>query len=435
MSRNNRVLTRIWLGGDTQCYYGSFPDAAKAVHGLVCISFPGAAAPGFSDYMRNEVTPWKSQNPWLRKYWEMLFGCSWKVTNNTNVDCNDYQSAQERIQSATFYSGKVWDGVHAYAVAIHNIISKFCPNVFEEQDQETLDNCITGPRILQNMKTISMEGVIQRIQFDDDGGLVPHYLLNHHVYNEAEDTYSRVKVGDWLKGDSEGGDLSIDLSLLQWNNLDFGNDSVTIIDANKSVVVPVSVCSEECGPKQYKIRLEQKCCWNCHDCQVNGILVENSTSCEICPEYTWPDVDTITRCEVIPVTYLSFADTSGIALAVMAALGSVGCVIILGLFHQKRNTKLIKATNKQLTMLMLFGGTLACALVFVFMEKPSALSCGVRQIGFHLTVSLLYCPLFIKTSRIYRIFSAGKKGINRPRLISSGWQVVLTTSAIGMQVS
>ena len=433
MGRNNRTLSRIWLGGDTQCYYENYPDAAKAVLGLLCISFPGSAAPGFLEYMRNEVTPWNSHNPWLRKYWETLYECSWEVSNNSS-NCSDYKTAADLVKSATFYSGKVWDGIHAYAIAIHDVISQWCPHVFEQKDEDTLDYCVTGARTLKSLKSLSMEGIEQKIEFGDDGELLPQYLIKHYIYHQTENKYEDIQVAEWYRGQDGDGVLTIDLSLLQWNHLDFGEDTIIFEDRNTSVVVPVSVCSQECGPKQYKIRLEQKCCWNCHDCQVNGILVENSTSCEICPEYTWPDMDTITRCEAIPVTYLNFSDPIGLALVIMAAVGAAICIGTICLFAYKRNSKLVKATNRQLTMLILFGGTLACTLLFFFMMKPSVFSCGVRQVGFHLTVSLLYCPIFVKTSRIYRIFSAGKNGITRPGFISSGWQTILTTLAIGIQV-
>ena len=148
----------------------------------------------------------------------------------------------------------------------------------------------------------------------------------------------------------------------------------------------------------------------------------------------WPDEETQTTCQVIPPTYLKFTDPIGIALSIVAGFGVIICISVLGIFTWKRQTKLVKASNRQLTALMLIGGAMACGLLFIFMVKPSVYSCGVRQTGFHLTVSLLYCPIFVKASRVYRVISAGQKGVKLPRFISSGWQTVLTSTAIGIQV-
>ena len=42
--------------------------------------------------------------------------------------------------------------------------------------------------------------------------------------------------------------------------------------------------------------------------------------------------------------------------------------------------------------------------------RPTDISCKLATVGFNGAVAILYAPLFIKTNRLYRIFSAGKSG-------------------------
>ena len=135
-------------------------------------------------------------------------------------------------------------------------------------------------------------------------------------------------------------------------------------------------------------------------CRENEILINNKTGCQRCPESFWPDDATATTCEKIPAVYLKTSDTSAIVLLVLAA-----CLVVMYVFYRNRNVKLVKASSRELTGIILIGIILAYLVVFSYIAKPSKVSCYCSHLGFNLAVTLIYSPLLLKTNRVYRIFT------------------------------
>ena len=99
-----------------------------------------------------------------------------------------------------------------------------------------------------------------------------------------------------------------------------------------------------------------------------------------------------------------------------------------------RKATLIRASSKELNAIILMGISVAYVSVFFYLIKPSKWSCLLRHAGFNFAVSLIYAPILTKTNRVYRIFSAGKRGVKRPAFISNGVQMKLTCFLVGLQV-
>lgn len=158
------------------------------------------------------------------------------------------------------------------------------------------------------------------------------------------------------------------------------------------------------------------------------------TDCEPCPDFTWPDDETRSKCQPITPYYMKSTDKVGLTLLSLEILGVLLSASIIVVYIIKHNNRLIKATSKELSILILIGCMLACFVAILFVTYPDNTSCLLRQSGFHLVVCILYSPLLTKTSRVYRIFNCGKKGISRPKFISSKAQFVLTTGMILIQV-
>ena len=80
------------------------------------------------------------------------------------------------------------------------------------------------------------------------------------------------------------------------------------------------------------------------------------------------------------------------------------------------------------------GTLLACATVVSFTLLPSDDVCVFRDVGFHISINLLYAPLLVKTLRTYRIFAAAKSSIRMPACVSAPSQMILTVALVTMQV-
>ena len=81
------------------------------------------------------------------------------------------------------------------------------------------------------------------------------------------------------------------------------------------------------------------------------------------------------------------------------------------------------------------GTVLASATVIVYTFVPTDRVCVFRDVGFHVTVNLLYAPLFIKTQRIYRIFASAKTSVLIPRFVSGPAQIMMTATLVSVQVT
>ena len=72
--------------------------------------------------------------------------------------------------------------------------------------------------------------------------------------------------------------------------------------------------------------------------------------------------------------------------------------------------------------------------VYVFILKPSTLFCYITHFGFNLTITLIYAPLLVKTTRVYRIFAASENFDRELRCVSLSSQLFITWIVCVMQV-
>ena len=207
------------------------------------------------------------------------------------------------------------------------------------------------------------------------------------------------------------------------------------IDSNETVIgIAESVCSKPCKKKQFPVKQEVHCCWICRECRSNEIII-NQTSCGACPVTFWPDDESAATCVSIEPIYLKSTDIIAIGLIFLACLSLIMTIILIILFYKNRGEKLIRASGRELMTIIMGGITLAYLIVFTFITKPTTVFCYISHFGFNISVSLIYGPLLMKTNRVYRIFSGGKKGVKTFRFISSSSQLFMTIIIILMQVS
>ena len=59
----------------------------------------------------------------------------------------------------------------------------------------------------------------------------------------------------------------------------------------------------------------------CRYCAVNEILVRNSTSCEKCPKFYWPEQNSALTCESIPETYFKVSSSTFVIVSLISVIG------------------------------------------------------------------------------------------------------------------
>ncbi len=131
---------------------------------------------------------------------------------------------------------------------------------------------------------------------------------------------------------------------------------------------------------------------------------------------------------------MKITDLFALAILSLSLLGLAGAVAVSTLFVKNRDEKLVKASGKELSTVIMTGIFITYLTSITFLLKPSLVPCHISSLGFHLSVTVLYSALLLKTNRVYRIFSSGKKGKMALKWIGSTSQLTITMSIILLQV-
>ncbi len=315
---------------------------------------------------------------------------------------------------------KVYDGAHVFALGLDALIRDRCPEAFH--DPSLASGCIKGRDLLAYLKNVTFYGVSGRIKFDENGDMLGQYDIYQYLYGRSK-PYTRI--GGWDKDTEE---LTLSNDLLRWDLFRKSFKSSNFLPDR-----PESVCSKECKPKEYAIQQELPCCWICVTCRNNEIIVNDST-CVACEETLWPDDMTALKCVAIEPTYMHTTDWAALSMLFTVTLGILVTAGIIFLLYKNRQHKLIKASSRELMTIIMVGIILAYLSVIFFLVKPTTASCHISHLGFNLSVGLIYAPLLLKTNRVYRIFSGGKRGVKELKYISTESQLAATAVVFILQV-
>ena len=167
-------------------------------------------------------------------------------------------------------------------------------------------------------------------------------------------------------------------------------------------------------------------------CRTAEIVNANAADCEACPSIYWPD-DSGTAWRTIPPSYLRFSDPISAALLSLAAVGTAITVPVI-VVYVRSDHRLIRSTNRGLSLTILVGTLAAYATVVGFVAPPTHAIYAAHIIGFDVGINLLYPPLLIKNVCIYRVFDASRRSVRPPPFIGRKWQAAVTAVAVGVQV-
>ena len=277
------------------------------------------------------------------------------------------------------------DAFVVYARALHNIIQRNCPDVF--QRQPIPNDCIT-PDLLFNtivaLDTVSSNG--RHIKFKPNG--------------DAVDIVSYIEFEVRRSGRSV-------------RNIGTFNEDYVALNQNESFWVrepqlaPEFIdCVEKCKVEEIKIVHEIACCFTCWKCRNNEVKNGNATKCIPCPINFWPDMATRSVCYPLTPKYITTKDTVFLAITASAGGGGLLTLCVLLFFWIHRDKKLLKATSIPTSIALLLAIAIVFSQSIFYLLPPNQLICTAKLVFFHLTYSLVYGLLLIKLLRIYLIFRA-----------------------------
>ena len=356
---------------------------------------------------------------WFEEFWEQQFNCSvGRSKNSTRNVC----TGNESLHDSQFYakyaaSNAVIDAVFAYSDLLKCAINALCKKY---------------------NKTGNMKGECDARKFRPNEikiGMIldlMHYRCKEH-FDRKGNTYRDFEiinfdgekfntVGVWkLNPGKRNGTLKMNTKSIVWYN---GN-----------ATVPESICSKPCKVWQREIPSKTKmCCFACKDCAAHEIVKNNT--CIACDKYSRPNRDRSECKSLVKFPNPTEHPVSTVILA-ESSLGFILNTIVLIIFVKYYNSKVIKASSRELSFFML-GGLYLCFLSpCVFLLDPSKVRCGLRRFIFGMSLTACYTPLMLKTNRIYRIFNAARNPrtiVSMPQFVSPASQILICFGLLSLQL-
>ncbi|XP_045898400.1 extracellular calcium-sensing receptor-like [Micropterus dolomieu] len=375
-------------------------DRHHILDGAIGLAIPRAHVSGMREFML-DVKPLNSSSNYIfTEFWEALFSCKFEQSKSSagnQKECTGHEDLRGVQNSFTDMSlmpifNNVYKGVYAVAHALHSILNcnKTCNNTAQ------LDPFM----ILQH---------IRKIWFKTKEG-------DEVYFNEKGDPAAKYEIINWQPTENSIVDFVTvgfhDASLPADKQLNLHNKS--IIWAQNSKHVPLSVCSEKCPPGTRKVLQKGKpvCCYDCLKCAEGEISnITDSITCVRCHPEFWSN-EKRAACVNKEAEFLSYEEIMGALLTAASLFGTCMTAVVAIIFFRYRQTPIVRANNTELSFLLLFSLTLCFLCSLTFIGRPSEWSCMLRHTAFSITFVLCISCVLGKTIVVLMAFRATLPGSN-----------------------
>ncbi|XP_060929559.1 extracellular calcium-sensing receptor-like [Limanda limanda] len=390
---------RQWLGSEgwvTDSRLLRFTFCA----GAIGIGIQQAVIPGLRDFLLDLPTTKVSASPVLTEFWESEFNCRLDQSAATGESLCDGTEDIQTLQSPYTDTSQlritnmVYKAVYAIAHAIHNAV---CQKTNSTRKCDKLTR-IESKQILTELKKVSFSQNGYDVSFDASGDPVATYELVNWQ-RRASGSIALETVGHYNASLPVGQEFHISRNLT-W--MEGGTQ------------VPASVCTDSCpaGTRKVLQRGKPICCYDCVPCPEGEISnATDSPDCFPCSDEFWPNAERNT-CLRKPVEFLSIHEVLGIILAAFSVGGAFLAIITAAVFFRHRTSPIVRATNSELSFLLLFSLTLCFLCSLTFMGAPSEWSCMLRHTAFGITFVLCISCVLVKTIVVLMAFKATLPGRN-----------------------
>eukprot|EP00112_Aurelia_sp_Birch-Aquarium-sp1_P005313 Seg1600.4 transcript_id=Seg1600.4/GoldUCD/mRNA.D3Y31 product="Metabotropic glutamate receptor 8" protein_id=Seg1600.4/GoldUCD/D3Y31 len=386
----------------------------EAAKGAIFLGYVNINDAQFLKHFKN-LTLNENRYGWFEEFWEQQFNCTVnEKLNSTKRLCDGNESLQESDFYAKYASGgAVIDAVNAFAYKISCAYEKgivfSCWNethcVMDPPLGQLVTKALKSPETCKDIFNDSVKFTLSR-----------NYRRDIAVLNFDGRTYK--KIGVWAQGsDSKKSNLNMSDENVIWYH-----------DLSEP---PQSICSKPCRIGERTIMSKFKeCCFTCETCKRTEIL--RSNKCVACGEFSEPNQN-ITKCEKLRKLRITVKHPLSVVVLLESMLGIIFNTIVLYLFIKYKDSRVVKASSRELSIFMLGGLYLCFISPCVFLLDPTKIRCGLRRFIFGISLTACYTPLMLKTNRIYRLFKAARVKIAKPLLVSPGSQIFICFGLLAIQ--
>ena len=362
------------------------PRFADILNGSFGILPKAQSSKAFKDYLINLAKRNFSGStyPWWEEYRKYL-----NLTPKSFLN-----SSLDHLTSSPYISYTI-DAVYVFAHALNNMYQcKESHGLLEGGKCPVIQHSrIKGDDLHFYMKNVSFQGLSGTVEFDKYGDPLEacYNILN---FKSVAEGFSDVFVGWWAKNNKNNLRLNINLSMITWTN-DNGYSSI-----------PVSVCSTDCPPGERRVT-KSPCCWECVKCPPGTISAHGvSSNCSECHERQKPN-ENRTQCVDLPLNTLQWNNPLAIFVSCAAAIGLLLTVMFFVVFARHRNSPIVKASNKELSFVLLIAVALFFLLAFLNLLTPTDFLCSILNIWRYTVYTLCVSILLLKSRKIYKAFRLG----------------------------
>ena len=244
-------------------------------------------------------------------------------------------------------------------------------------------------------------------------------IYNYQKTAEGVFEYKQIGLWRWVEKPKQnsswwhsGVQLRVNGELIQWRH-------------NRGRYPPNSSCSPACKRNEIR-RAELFCprlCWACQPCQWNHVAINNT--CVKCQLDEVPNPIKL-MCEKLPVKGVRITPALVFFIYALSIISIVTSLAFLGGFMYFKEHHIVKASSRELSVLIFLGVITWDLAPFFNLATPSNLLCFLGRTALYLGFSLVYAPLLLKSNRVYRIFKAAKVTPIKPRAVSPSSQITIS---------
>ncbi|XP_056408564.1 vomeronasal type-2 receptor 26-like [Hyla sarda] len=382
-----------------------------SLNGSLTVEFSSQPFLGVENFVKNYRKIPKTYNSYMTKpLWEALDFMAGNGNNDffisINITYNKDDSVTFTTPSLRYYLSSGVTPRLYYAV---EVLAKALHEMFLYIKDKYQENSITGliqhtqklQRYIQMMKS-SPDPMRPSYYFNEQGEAVhPYKIINHFyllIYKDIFFEERQVEVGNFTPWVISGQKLYVNNQNITWRN---------------TQEIPVSRCSDPCLPGSWKkVRSTiHTCCYDCVPCSEGEISnITDTDKCIKCPSDEWPN-ERRDRCLPKVMDFISYQNDT--MASVFSCVSIFGCLVtgsIFGIFISYRDTRIVKANNRNLSYILLVSILLSFLSVFLFLGLPSDVTCRLRETSFGVFFSVAVSSLLAKTVMVCVAFKSTKPG-------------------------